>query len=336
MFVSGAASPAVFQRDSRYRVSTPWTRRERSFLPDGSFQTYGRRDPMKLIIQIPCFNEEQQLPMTLGHLPAHVPGFDSVEWLIIDDGSSDRTVEVARARGRRSRRPPDQPQGPGRGLPGRPGRRAEARRRRDRQHRRGQPVRGRTTYPSWWRRSCAARRTWSSATARSEHRSRLLGRQEAPPAAWLVGRSPRLRHRDPGHHLGLPRVQPRGGAADAGASRSSPTRSRRSSRRASSQVAIDHVPIRTNPKTRESRLFPSIGGVRPPQRAVDLPGVRAVRAAQGVLDRRADPRTPRAGAVRPLPGPVHRDPRRPAGPRPGPDRSARCCSSPPCCSARWA
>src|SRR5262249_51090247 len=58
-----------------------------------------RREPMKLIIQIPCFNEEQQLPTTLGQLPRDVPGFDSVEWLIIDDGSSDRTVEVARREG---------------------------------------------------------------------------------------------------------------------------------------------------------------------------------------------------------------------------------------------
>jgi glycosyltransferase involved in cell wall biosynthesis len=54
---------------------------------------------MKLIIQIPCFNEEQQLPTTLSDLPRTVAGFDSVEWLIIDDGSSDRTVEVARELG---------------------------------------------------------------------------------------------------------------------------------------------------------------------------------------------------------------------------------------------
>ncbi len=54
---------------------------------------------MKLIIQIPCFNEEQQLPLTLSHLPRLVAGFDAVEWLIIDDGSSDRTIEVARAHG---------------------------------------------------------------------------------------------------------------------------------------------------------------------------------------------------------------------------------------------
>lgn len=51
---------------------------------------------MKLIIQIPCFNEEATLAGTLADLPRAVPGFDSVEWLIIDDGSTDRTVEVAR------------------------------------------------------------------------------------------------------------------------------------------------------------------------------------------------------------------------------------------------
>ena len=54
---------------------------------------------MKLIIQIPCFDEEDTLPVTLADLPREVPGFDSVEWLVIDDGSTDRTVEVARANG---------------------------------------------------------------------------------------------------------------------------------------------------------------------------------------------------------------------------------------------
>lgn len=54
---------------------------------------------MKLIIQIPCYNEEQSLPITLSDLPKEVEGFDSVEWLVIDDGSTDRTVEVARANG---------------------------------------------------------------------------------------------------------------------------------------------------------------------------------------------------------------------------------------------
>src|SRR3954453_2760912 len=54
---------------------------------------------MKLIIQIPCLNEEEQLPETLGDLPRAVPGFDAVEWLVIDGGSTDRTVDVAREHG---------------------------------------------------------------------------------------------------------------------------------------------------------------------------------------------------------------------------------------------
>ncbi len=54
---------------------------------------------MKLIIQIPCLNEEATLPATLADLPREVPGFEVVEWLIIDDGSTDRTIEVARENG---------------------------------------------------------------------------------------------------------------------------------------------------------------------------------------------------------------------------------------------
>lgn len=50
---------------------------------------------MKLIIQIPCRNEEQTLAITLGELPREVEGFDEVEWLVINDGSTDRTVEIA-------------------------------------------------------------------------------------------------------------------------------------------------------------------------------------------------------------------------------------------------
>src|SRR5213080_516377 len=54
---------------------------------------------MKLIIQIPCFNEQDQLPATLADLPRELPGVEEVEWLVIDDGSTDQTVEVARAHG---------------------------------------------------------------------------------------------------------------------------------------------------------------------------------------------------------------------------------------------
>jgi len=54
---------------------------------------------MKLIIQIPCLNEEAQLPATLADLPRSLPGFDTVEWLIVDDGSTDATIAVARENG---------------------------------------------------------------------------------------------------------------------------------------------------------------------------------------------------------------------------------------------
>jgi glycosyltransferase involved in cell wall biosynthesis len=54
---------------------------------------------VKLIIQIPCLNEAEQLPGTLADLPRDVAGFDAVEWLVVDDGSTDATVAVARAHG---------------------------------------------------------------------------------------------------------------------------------------------------------------------------------------------------------------------------------------------
>ena len=54
---------------------------------------------MKLIIQIPCYNEEQVLPQTLADLPTHIDGIDSIERLVIDDGCTDRTSETARELG---------------------------------------------------------------------------------------------------------------------------------------------------------------------------------------------------------------------------------------------
>jgi glycosyltransferase involved in cell wall biosynthesis len=53
----------------------------------------------KLIIQIPCLNEAETLPQTLRDLPASIPGIDRIEILVIDDGSRDDTVGVARAHG---------------------------------------------------------------------------------------------------------------------------------------------------------------------------------------------------------------------------------------------
>ena len=54
---------------------------------------------MKLIVQIPCFNEEASLPQTIKDIPRKIPGVDTIEILIIDDGSTDKTVETARGCG---------------------------------------------------------------------------------------------------------------------------------------------------------------------------------------------------------------------------------------------
>ncbi|MGQ0567704.1 MAG: glycosyltransferase family 2 protein [Gemmobacter sp.] len=54
---------------------------------------------MKLIVMVPCFNEELTLPSVIQSIPQHIPGIDRIETLIIDDGSTDRTVEVAEAIG---------------------------------------------------------------------------------------------------------------------------------------------------------------------------------------------------------------------------------------------
>ena len=52
---------------------------------------------MKLIIQVPCYNEAQTLEIALNHLPKHIDGIDEIEYLIINDGSRDDTYEIASA-----------------------------------------------------------------------------------------------------------------------------------------------------------------------------------------------------------------------------------------------
>lgn len=57
------------------------------------------RKLMKLIVQIPCYNEGNTLPLTFNDIPKKIPGIDEIEVLIIDDGSSDKTIEVAKKLG---------------------------------------------------------------------------------------------------------------------------------------------------------------------------------------------------------------------------------------------
>ncbi len=54
---------------------------------------------MKLIIQIPCYNEQDSLPVTVSELPKYINGIDEIEVLVIDDGSSDNTLKVAQSLG---------------------------------------------------------------------------------------------------------------------------------------------------------------------------------------------------------------------------------------------
>jgi glycosyltransferase involved in cell wall biosynthesis len=101
-----AGSGRVIVADSiiyfEYPATVSLTAPAREAVPARHRPVWANRDravAMKLIIQIPCFNEEAQLPLTLSHLPRQVAGFDTVEWLIIDDGSTDRTIDVARQHG---------------------------------------------------------------------------------------------------------------------------------------------------------------------------------------------------------------------------------------------
>jgi glycosyltransferase involved in cell wall biosynthesis len=61
--------------------------------------TSGQPHPLKLIIQIPCYNEEQNIIQTVQALPRRLPGIDALEYLVIDDGSQDETLEAARQAG---------------------------------------------------------------------------------------------------------------------------------------------------------------------------------------------------------------------------------------------
>src|ERR687896_733933 len=150
---------------------------------------------MKLIIQIPCYDEEETLPSTLADLPREIPGIETVEWLVIDDGSTDRTIEVARAGGvdhvvR---------------LTNNKGLAAAFQAGLDACLKLGADIVVNTDADNQY-------------SGRDIQRlaEPILAGQEAPAALGQRGRPAGVEHGRPGHHLGLPRLQPRGGAADAG------------------------------------------------------------------------------------------------------------------------
>ena len=141
---------------------------------------------VKLIIQIPCLNEEATLPATIADLPRQIDGIDAIE-LLVDRRRLDRPHGRGRARARRrAHRPPDQQQGPRRGLSGRARRLPEARRRRNRQHRRRQPVprrrHSKAARPDRGRRGRHGRRRPSRRPDRALPRP-----QEGPAAARQLG-----------------------------------------------------------------------------------------------------------------------------------------------------
>jgi glycosyltransferase involved in cell wall biosynthesis len=83
-------------RDTRRKAKNPAPNRGTPPPPPRRNHGYPDRPIVKLIIQIPCLNEEATLPETVAALPRNITGIDEVELLVIDDGSTDRTVEVAR------------------------------------------------------------------------------------------------------------------------------------------------------------------------------------------------------------------------------------------------
>ena len=209
---------------------------------------------------------------------ARSTGFDEVEWLVIDDGSTDRTVEVAREHGVEHLVRLHQQQGARDRVPGRDRRRAEARRRRDRQHRRRQPV-PRRRHPEARRADPRRRGRPGRRRPRGRRDRALLRRQEAAAAARQLGRAPRSPA--PGSPTRPPAFAPTTARRRCSCSVvSNFTYTLESLIQAGKMlVAVDDVAGRHQRADARVAPLPLDRRLRAPQRARDPPHLRALRAA---------------------------------------------------------
>ena len=238
---------------------------------------------MKLIIQIPCLNEEATLPATIADLPRALDGFDSVELLVIDDGSTDRTLAVARECGVehivRLTNNKGLAAGFQAGL--------------DACLKLGADVVVNTDADNQYSGADVATLVAPDPRRRGRHGGRrppgrrdraLLRLEETAPTLGQLGCSSCEQHRGHRHHLRLPRLQPRGGAAalggrqlhlhagEPGAGGQDAGRRRRGAGRdqpADARVAPGRIDRR----------------LRAPQRPRDPADLRALRAAAGLRHR---------------------------------------------------
>ncbi len=240
---------------------------------------------MKLIIQIPCLNEEETLPDTLADLPREVAGFDVVEWLVIDDGSTDRTVEVARAHGVdhivRLTNNKGLANGFQAGLDAALKLGADVIVNTDADNQYYGPDIPKLVAPIVA--GNADMVVGDRQVMTIEHFSPLKKSLQRL-GSWVVRQASETTVPDTTSGF---RAYNREAALQLQVVSKFTYTLETIIQAGKMTVAIDHVPIRTNAKTRESRLFPSMWSVRAPQRRLDLPHLLDVRAAEGLHDARA-------------------------------------------------
>jgi glycosyltransferase involved in cell wall biosynthesis len=209
---------------------------------------------VRLVVQVPCLNEEETLPAVLSTIPKEIPGIDEILVLIIDDGSTDRTIEVARSTASSTscgtRATAARPLLPRRRAAG-----ARARRRHRREHRRRQPV------PAGAHRRPVQPILEGRADIVIADRQVHLVEHFSGPKVMLQKLGSRIVNKAAGTDL------PDAGSGFRAYSRDSLMLLNTITQfsycmetiiqAGNKRMKIESVPIRTNPKTRESRLFKS-------------------------------------------------------------------------------